>query len=78
MDFKVVSTSSTVPTRQQMLPGKMIGETLVTHQTGEEGKQVNKVMVADAVDIEKEYYLAILMDRESRSPVIVASTEGGV
>ncbi len=58
--------------------GKMIGETLVTHQTGEEGKQVNKVMVADAVDIEKEYYLAILMDRESRSPVIVASTEGGV
>lgn len=60
------------------IAGKMIGETLVTHQTGEEGKLVNKVMVADAVDIEKEYYLAILMDRESRSPVIVASTEGGV
>ncbi|MEM7698595.1 MAG: ADP-forming succinate--CoA ligase subunit beta [Verrucomicrobiota bacterium] len=58
--------------------GKMLGETLVTHQTGEEGKLVSKVMVADAVDIEKEYYLAILMDRESRSPVIVASTEGGV
>lgn len=58
--------------------GKMIGETLVTHQTGEEGKVVNKIMVADAVDIEKEYYLAVLMDRESRSPVIVASTEGGV
>jgi succinyl-CoA synthetase beta subunit len=60
------------------IAGKMIGETLVTHQTGEEGKLVSKVMVADAVDIEKEYYLAILMDRESRSPVIVASTEGGV
>ncbi|NNE91291.1 MAG: ADP-forming succinate--CoA ligase subunit beta [Verrucomicrobiales bacterium] len=58
--------------------GKMIGETLVTHQTGDEGKLVNKVMVADAVDIEKEYYLAILMDRENRCPVIVASTEGGV
>lgn len=57
---------------------KMIGQTLVTHQTGEEGKLVSKVMVADAVDIEKEYYLAILMDRETRSPVIVASTEGGV
>ncbi|MDF1740334.1 MAG: ADP-forming succinate--CoA ligase subunit beta [Verrucomicrobiales bacterium] len=57
---------------------KMIGQTLVTHQTGEEGKLVSKVMIADAVDIEKEYYLAILMDRESRSPVIVASTEGGV
>ena len=57
---------------------KMIGETLVTHQTGDDGKVVNKVMVAEAVDIEKEYYLAILMDRESRSPSIVASTEGGV
>ena len=57
---------------------KMIGETLVTHQTGPDGKVVNKVMVAEAVDIEKEYYLAILMDRESRSPSIVASTEGGV
>ena len=57
---------------------KMLGQTLVTHQTGEEGKVVNKVMVAEAVDISKEYYLAILMDRESKSPVIVASTEGGV
>lgn len=58
--------------------GKMLGQTLVTHQTGEEGKLVSKVMVADAVDIEKEYYLAVLMDRENRCPVIVASTEGGV
>jgi succinyl-CoA synthetase beta subunit len=57
---------------------KMIGQTLVTHQTGEPGKVVNKVMVAEAVDIEKEYYLAILMDREGRCPVIVASKEGGV
>lgn len=57
---------------------KMLGETLVTHQTGEEGKLVSKVMVAKAVDISKEYYLAIVMDRESQSPVIVASTEGGV
>ena len=57
---------------------KMLGQTLVTHQTGEDGKVVNKVMVAEAVDISKEYYLAILMDRETESPVIVASTEGGV
>lgn len=57
---------------------KMIGQVLVTHQTGEEGKLVGKVMVADAVDITKEYYLAILMDRETRAPMIVASTEGGV
>ena len=57
---------------------QMIGQVLVTHQTGDSGKVVNKVMVAQAVDITKEYYLAILMDRENRSPVIVASTEGGV
>ena len=60
------------------IAAKMLGQVLVTHQTGEEGKLVSKVMVADAVEITKEYYLAILMDRESRSPVIVASTEGGV
>jgi succinyl-CoA synthetase beta subunit len=60
------------------IAGKMIGETLVTHQTGEAGKLVRKVLIAEAVDIEKEYYLAFLMDRDSRSPVIVASTEGGV
>ena len=57
---------------------KMVGETLVTHQTGEEGRLVRKVMIAAAVDIEKEYYLSIIMDRDSGGPVIVASTEGGV
>jgi succinyl-CoA synthetase beta subunit len=58
--------------------GKMLGETLVTHQTGEEGKEVRKVLVAASVDIEKEFYFAILMDRGSERPVIVASSEGGV
>ena len=57
---------------------RMVGETLVTHQTGEEGRLVRKVMIAAAVDIEKEYYLSIIMDRDSGGPVIVASTEGGV
>jgi succinyl-CoA synthetase beta subunit len=66
------------PSKIYDIAAKMLGETLVTHQTGEDGKVVNKVMVAKAVDISKEYYLAILMDRESQSPVIVASTEGGV
>ncbi|MCP4846751.1 MAG: ADP-forming succinate--CoA ligase subunit beta [Verrucomicrobiaceae bacterium] len=66
------------PDEIESLADKMIGQTLVTHQTGETGKIVNKVMVAQAVDIEKEYYLAILMDREGRCPVIVASEEGGV
>ena len=60
------------------IASKMLGETLVTKQTGDEGKLVGKVMVAEAVDISHEYYLAILLDRESSRPVIVASTEGGM
>ncbi|MGK0187160.1 MAG: succinyl-CoA synthetase beta subunit [Verrucomicrobiales bacterium] len=66
------------PDRAGEVASQMIGQTLVTHQTGEDGKLVRKVLIAESVDIEKEYYLAILMDREARSPVIVASTEGGV
>ncbi|MFT3991122.1 MAG: ADP-forming succinate--CoA ligase subunit beta [Luteolibacter sp.] len=58
--------------------GKMLNETLVTVQTGEAGKLVGKVMVAEAVDITHEYYLAILMDRATSGPVIVVSTEGGM
>ena len=69
---------SSEPDEIASLAEKMIGQTLVTHQTGEAGKLVNKVMVAQAVDIEKEYYLAILMDREGQCPMIVASEEGGV
>ena len=57
---------------------KMLNETLVTLQTGDEGKVVRKVMIAEAVDITHEYYLAILMDRATSRPVIVASTEGGM
>ena len=60
------------------IAGKMLGEILVTHQSGEEGKEVRKVLVAASVDIEKEFYFAILMDRETERPVIVGSSEGGV
>lgn len=60
------------------IAGKMLGNTLVTHQTGEAGRQVNTVYFTECSDIEKEYYLAILMDRASSCPVIIASTEGGV
>lgn len=58
--------------------GKMLGQVLVTKQTGEAGKLVNKVLVAESVDIAHEYYLAILLDRSSSRPVIVASREGGM
>lgn len=57
---------------------KMLGNTLVTHQTGPSGRQVNTIYFNEASDILKEYYLAILMDRGSSQPVIIASTEGGV
>ena len=57
---------------------KMLGQVLVTKQTGEEGRLVRKVMIAESVSISRELYLAILMDRETRRPVIIASTEGGM
>ena len=56
----------------------MLGNVLVTKQTGEEGKEVGTVYFTEASDIEKEYYLAVLMDRATSKPVIIASTEGGV
>jgi succinyl-CoA synthetase beta subunit len=57
---------------------KMLGQTLVTHQTGPLGRIVNKVLVAESADIAREIYFAILLDRASAAPLIVASTEGGV
>jgi succinyl-CoA synthetase beta subunit len=60
------------------IAGQMLGQTLVTHQTGEAGKLVRKVLIAEAVEISHEYYFSILMDREQGCPVIVASREGGV
>ena len=58
--------------------GKMLGQTLVTVQTGPAGRKVQTIYFTAASDIKKEYYLAILLDRASSRPVIVASTEGGV
>src|ERR1041385_2432812 len=57
---------------------KMLGEILVTHQTGPDGRKVNKVLVAESADIAREIYFAVLLDRATAAPVIVASTEGGV
>ena len=60
------------------LAGKMLGNTLVTLQTGPVGRKVQTVYFTVACGIKKEYYLAILLDRATSMPVIVASTEGGV
>ncbi len=56
----------------------MLGNVLVTKQTGPEGKQVNRLLIADGVDIERELYLALLVDRGSSRVTIVASQEGGM
>ena len=56
----------------------MLGNTLVTIQTGPAGKQVNRLYVTDGVDIDKEFYLALLVDRASGRIALVVSTEGGM
>jgi len=56
----------------------ILGMNLITHQTGPEGKMVNKILITEALDIEKEYYFAITFDRSKNSDVFIVSTEGGV
>jgi len=60
------------------LAQQMLGGTLVTVQTGEEGKQVNRLYVEQGVDIARELYLAVLLDRAVSRNIVMASTEGGV
>ncbi|MDF2605372.1 ADP-forming succinate--CoA ligase subunit beta [Sphingomonas sp.] len=57
---------------------EMLGNTLVTIQTGDAGKQVNRLYVTDGVDIAKEFYLAVLVDRATGRVAFVVSTEGGM
>jgi succinyl-CoA synthetase beta subunit len=57
---------------------EMLGKTLVTIQTGEHGKQVQRLYITDGVDIAQEFYLALLVDRETGRVAVVASTEGGM
>jgi succinyl-CoA synthetase beta subunit len=66
------------PAEVRDVAAKMLGEVLVTHQTGAAGRQVNKVLVAESADIAREIYFAVLVDRATAGPVIVASVEGGV
>ncbi len=56
----------------------ILSKPLVTHQTGPDGVTVNKLLVAAGVDIAKEYYLGMAIDRASNCPVLIASSEGGV
>src|SRR5512134_2076219 len=56
----------------------MLGNVLVTKQTGPDGRLVSKLIIAAAPEIKKELYLAVLLDRSSSRPVVMASTEGGM
>jgi succinyl-CoA synthetase beta subunit len=66
------------PEEVREVAAKMLGQILVTHQTGPAGRTVNKVLVAASAEIVREIYFAILLDRATAAPLIVASTEGGV
>jgi succinyl-CoA synthetase beta subunit len=62
----------------EQLANQIIGMTLVTHQTGPEGKKVGRVLIEEGLDIDRELYLSILIDRATASPVIIASAAGGM
>src|SRR6266487_3119186 len=66
------------PEEVRKVAGEMLDQILVTHQTGPGGRVVNKVLVAESADIAREIYFAVLLDRATAAPLIVASTEGGV
>src|SRR3954468_16325742 len=66
------------PAEAREIAGKMLGQTLVTHQTGPSGRLVNQVLIAESAHIAREIYFAILLDRATGAPLVVASTEGGV
>ena len=57
---------------------RMLGQTLVTIQTGEEGKQVNTLFVEEGLDIANELYLGVVVDREAGGPILILSSEGGM
>ena len=57
---------------------EILGMQLVTHQTGPEGRKVKRLLIEEGMDIKKEYYFGIVVDRARECPVIMASTEGGM
>jgi succinyl-CoA synthetase beta subunit len=66
------------PEEAERLAKQMLGMTLVTHQTGPEGKKVGRVLIEEGLQIERELYVSIVIDRTSASPVVIASAAGGM
>ena len=65
------------PDAAEKIAGAMLGNILVTKQSGAEGREVRHVLIEEGMKIVKEFYLAILLDRSTRAPVFIASAEGG-
>ena len=66
------------PQEAEKIASEILGKTLITHQTGPEGKKVRKILVEEAMEIEREFYAGIVLDRSVSKFVFMASTEGGV
>ncbi len=66
------------PAEAEVLAGRILGMTLITHQTGPEGRLVKRVLIEEGLDIARELYLGIVIDRATGKPVFMASSEGGV
>jgi len=65
-------------TEAEQLAKDMIGMTLVTHQTGPEGRKVGRVLIEEGLQIDRELYLSVLIDRAAAAPVLIASAAGGM
>jgi succinyl-CoA synthetase beta subunit len=66
------------PTQVEPLARELLGKTLVTHQTGPEGRKVQRLLIEEGADIESEMYVSLLVDRFSGWPIIIASRAGGM
>lgn len=66
------------PAEAETIAGQILGMTLVTHQTGLEGRVVKRVLIEEGLEVARELYLGLVIDRGSGKPVFMASTEGGV
>ena len=62
----------------ELLANEILGMNLVTHQTGPEGKEVQRLLIEQGIDIDREFYAGIVLDRESRKYAFMVSTEGGI
>jgi succinyl-CoA synthetase beta subunit len=62
----------------EQLAKQMLGMTLITHQTGPEGRKVGRLLIEEGLEIDRELYLSIVIDRASASPVVIASASGGM